>query len=327
MGEIGSGNGSSYPGTLDTDTTLETTSTSARSDVPNDLGADIVAIETELGTDPAGTKTDVKTYLQTEHSTDGTHSDITADSITVYGEKKWAKGADLASANALALGTDGDYFDITGTTAITSIGTVGIGTVIKLHFDGALTLTHNATDLVLPLGQDITTYAGLELELIEYASADWRLIGGINASARPSFSVHRNGTIQTNITGVNKIRWTTEDFDTNSDFSHDADDSGGATENRFTPTVAGKYLFTFQLSWESVTTGDDIRGYFYKNGSETRRYFVDAETIATYSRITVIEDANGSTDYFEIFAENGNRDTSDVQGVTTNTWWMGCKID
>lgn len=44
-----------------------------RAAVPNDLSAAVVAIETELGTDPAGTLTNVKTYLQTEHNTDGTH--------------------------------------------------------------------------------------------------------------------------------------------------------------------------------------------------------------------------------------------------------------
>jgi hypothetical protein len=39
---------------------------------------------------------------------------------------QWSKGADVASATALALGTDGNYFDVTGTTTITSIGTTGI---------------------------------------------------------------------------------------------------------------------------------------------------------------------------------------------------------
>ena len=88
----------------------------------------------------------------------------------------WSKGADVASANALTLGTDGNYFDITGTTAITSIGTLGIGTVVLLHFDGILTLTHNATDLILPSGANITTAAGDEGMFVEYASGDWRCI-------------------------------------------------------------------------------------------------------------------------------------------------------
>ena len=97
--------------------------------------------------------------------------------------KPWNKGADIASAAALALGIDGNYFDVTGAVAITSIGTTSfIGTVIKLHFDGALTLTHHATDLILPGAADITTAAGDEAEFIEYASGDWRCTAYLRAA-------------------------------------------------------------------------------------------------------------------------------------------------
>lgn len=98
----------------------------------------------------------------------------TGDANTFTKTQTWTKGSDVASATALTLG-DGNYFDITGTTAIESIATKGVGTVVKLHFDGALTLTHHATDLILPGGADITTAAGDEAELIEYATGDWRL--------------------------------------------------------------------------------------------------------------------------------------------------------
>lgn len=74
MAELGSGNGSGYPSVLDTDTVQESSNTSARSDVPNDLAAAVIAVQNELGTDPAGSLADVKTYLQTEHDVDGTHS-------------------------------------------------------------------------------------------------------------------------------------------------------------------------------------------------------------------------------------------------------------
>jgi hypothetical protein len=87
---------------------------------------------------------------------------------------RWSKGSDVASGAALTLGTDGNYFDITGNTSITSIATLAVGTVVKLHFDAALTLTHHATDLILPGGASITTAAGDEAELIEYATGDWR---------------------------------------------------------------------------------------------------------------------------------------------------------
>lgn len=87
---------------------------------------------------------------------------------------RWSKGADVASANALTLGTDGNYFDITGTTTIVTIGTLAVGTVVKLHFDGILTLSHDGTDIILPGGANITTAAGDEAEFVEYATGDWR---------------------------------------------------------------------------------------------------------------------------------------------------------
>lgn len=86
---------------------------------------------------------------------------------------KFSKGADVASATNLTLGADGNYFDITGATTIATIGAIWVGTVVKLHFDGILTLTHSA-DLVLPSGANITTAAGDEAEFVEYATGDWR---------------------------------------------------------------------------------------------------------------------------------------------------------
>jgi hypothetical protein len=96
--------------------------------------------------------------------------------------QKWAKGADVASASTLTLGDDGNYFDITGTTTITAIATKGAGTVVKLHFDASLTLTHHATDLILPGGANIVTAAGDEAEFVEYATGDWRCTNYTRAS-------------------------------------------------------------------------------------------------------------------------------------------------
>lgn len=87
------------------------------------------------------------------------------------------KGADVASGTALPLLTDGNYFDVTGTTTVTSFDSVGVGAQVTLHFDGALTLTHHATDLILPSGANITTAAGDEFTFVEYASGDYRCIG------------------------------------------------------------------------------------------------------------------------------------------------------
>jgi len=106
----------------------------------------------------------------------GTGSVVLGGDLDCNGSQiQWSQGADVASATALAVLTDGNYFDVTGTTTITSINTTGgVGTLIKLHFDDALILTHDATDLILPSGANITTAVGDEAEFIEYASGDYR---------------------------------------------------------------------------------------------------------------------------------------------------------
>lgn len=138
----------------------------------------------------------------------------------------------------------------------------------------------------------------------------------------PSFSVHRNGTAQTNITSTDQIEWTTEDFDTNSDFDN-------ATNFRHTPTVSGKYLYTFNLQWSSVTAGDSLNAYLYKNGSNYKGTLMVAETGAGANNqsVTAIVDMNGTTDYVEVWAQNQARDTSQILGNSAGTWFMGVKCD
>lgn len=70
------------------------------------------------------------------------------------------KGADIASAATVNLdAATGEFVHITGTTTITAI-TLASGSYREVVFDGALTLTHNATSLILPGGANITTAAG-----------------------------------------------------------------------------------------------------------------------------------------------------------------------
>ena len=173
MSELGSGNGTSYPSALDVDNTVEVdSSTTARADVPNDLAAAVIAVQTELGTDPAGSMTDIKTYLQTEHNTNGTHK-----KITLTGELIQKVGTDVSSATDLDITGDGNFFDVTGTTGISTMKSKGVGCMVVLQFDGICILTHNATNFDLgAAGVNITTAAGEVYTFYEYASADWRLV-------------------------------------------------------------------------------------------------------------------------------------------------------
>lgn len=104
---------------------------------------------------------------------------------TVRSALDFTKGADVASATALTLGADGNYFDITGTTTITSIDTWNVGDIAIIQFDGSLALTHHATNLILPGGVNITTAAGDQAAFIEYASGDWRCLWYTRADSQP----------------------------------------------------------------------------------------------------------------------------------------------
>lgn len=96
-----------------------------------------------------------------------TSKPVTADALAAL----WEKGADVASSGTISLG-EGGLFHITGTTTITDIdfATAKNGRRATLIFDGALTLTHHATTLVLPGGANITTAAGDRCVVVQDSS-------------------------------------------------------------------------------------------------------------------------------------------------------------
>ena len=95
-------------------------------------------------------------------------------SIAWDGRVLFDKGADIASGAAITPGTDGNYFHITGTTTITSIATLQAGAIVIFEFDGALTLTHNATTLILQDAANLTTAAGDVIGFVSEGSGNWR---------------------------------------------------------------------------------------------------------------------------------------------------------
>ena len=90
----------------------------------------------------------------------------------------FAKGSDIASATTTDIGAmAGNYPDVTGTTTITGLGTVQAGTVRYVRFTGALTLTHNATSLLLPNNaSNITTVANDTAGFVSLGSGNWKCL-------------------------------------------------------------------------------------------------------------------------------------------------------
>ncbi len=97
-----------------------------------------------------------------------------------------AKGTAVASAATTDIGSaNSDYVEVSGTTTITSLGTTSARNHVWVKFQGALTLTHNATSLVLPTGANITTAAGDVAEFVRSTGGNWQCLGYHPANGKP----------------------------------------------------------------------------------------------------------------------------------------------
>lgn len=94
---------------------------------------------------------------------------------TFTGRQEWDKGANIAAATPLAIGTDGNYFLVTGTTTISSIASAPIGTRIVLMFQNAGCLIAHSASLILQYGNHLSR-AGDLLEFISEGAGTWREI-------------------------------------------------------------------------------------------------------------------------------------------------------
>jgi hypothetical protein len=97
-----------------------------------------------------------------------------------------AKGTDIASASTTNIAAaTGNYVVVTGTTTITALGTAQAGTMRTVRFSGALTLTHNATSLILPTGANIVTTANDIAVFASEGSGNWRCVQYQRANGSP----------------------------------------------------------------------------------------------------------------------------------------------
>lgn len=220
--------------------------------------------------------------------------------VTVEGTIIPTQGADVASASALNVAIPGNAFDVTGTATITSIASKGVGTHITLQFDGALTLTHHATDLILPGGANITTAAGDIAQFYEYASGDWRCTSYTKASGEALVlaSAIVLGTEQASTSG---------------------------TAINFTSIPSGTQKITVMLEGVSTSSTDEwILQIGDSGGLETSGYSgVSAEHTASANAFH----ANSSFSGFTLLGNNPNAaQTYDVVATLTlkdaanNTW-------
>lgn len=113
-----------------------------------------------------------------------TTGNLTLVSLTlVGGASNEAATVTVASATTTDIGAAAsNNVDISGTTTITGFGTVAAGAVRRGRFTGILTLTHNATSLILPGGANITTAANDRYEAVSLGSGNWLVLNYVRSA-------------------------------------------------------------------------------------------------------------------------------------------------
>lgn len=93
------------------------------------------------------------------------------------------QGIDLSSASPLVIGTDGDYFDVTGTTGFAAM-TVAANRFFTLQFDGTLVITHGSA-ITIPGETNFTTAAGDHLLCFSTAPNTVRILAVTKIDGTP----------------------------------------------------------------------------------------------------------------------------------------------
>lgn len=222
-----------------------------------------------------------------------------------------AQGSDIASATTTDIGAaTGNYVNVTGTTTITGLGTVQAGTRRIVNFTGALTLTHNATSLILPTAANITTAAGDTATFVSLGSGNWKCVSYDRASGEAlassgggasQFAYAYRGTSQTISTSTpTKVQFNTEVYDSGSNYDN-------ATNYRYTAPSTGYYSVTSALRVSNIGNGDLVSLHVRVNGTtvaQQRKDVYDGTVVDTLETTVVL--SLTASDYVEIFVESSD---------------------
>ncbi len=143
--------------------------------------------------------------------------------------------------------------------------------------------------------------------------------GVMSPNTWPSFSVNKGGTNQVSCgTSYQLITWSTEEYDTNNNFD--------LSTERFTPTVPGKYILTARVLFSTGATANTLHVTINKSGNlyKTAHTVLDGAGDSGI-QVTAIVDANGTGDWFEVWAYNANN-ADTCYGDTTKTFFQGTRI-
>ena len=134
-----------------------------------------------------------------------------------------------------------------------------------------------------------------------------------------AFSVGKGGTNQTGIASATytKVTWPTEIFDTNNNFATD----------KFTPTVAGKYILTAAIVFTASVDATQFRIAIYKNGANFRNTVGSSSGTGVQGiSVAIVDNANGTTDYYEVYVYQETGAAKDIDGAAVNSYFTGAML-
>ena len=119
--------------------------------------------------------------------TDGIDSFVTQKDVSTFENAFYeCRGSTLTAAATVNLSVStGNFVHVSGTTTITSFGTLPAGSRFIVCFDDAVIVTYNATTLIIPGAANITTTAGDCMMLISEGSGSWRVVGYFPGTGLP----------------------------------------------------------------------------------------------------------------------------------------------
>jgi hypothetical protein len=148
-------------------------------------------------------------------------------------------------------------------------------------------------------------------------------ISGKQAVNGPAFSAYAAAILQTIPNGtLTKVLFQTEEFDTNSNYA----------SSTFTPTVEGYYQLNAEVRLDGASGTGEMMIMLYKNGAGYKRGTNQQGTQIAANfwamQVSTVVYANGTTDYFEIYVQQGSGGSVSVTAVNSPaiTWFNGCML-
>jgi len=164
--------------------------------------------------------------------------------------------------------------------------------------------------------------AGTEVLPIVQGGATVKVAVNQLSTFAPAFSAYQS-TAQTGVSGstVTKVTFTTEEFDTNSNFA----------SSTFTPTVAGYYQVNGAFSTNQLNVLPSAVVLIYKNGAAFKAGGTASASPSNFlgAAAAALIYMNGSTDYIEMYAYvdlNGVPGTYDIRTGAANTYFQASLV-